>query len=110
MEILKNLLWVYPSAILTVWTLLTLTVAWTARLNRPIPRIFGVHPVLMQYNPKDEFLYTRPSPLDAVVCLVIGLVPVICAVALAGILWFAQFILVDHMKRSWRARRRQQNA
>jgi hypothetical protein len=87
MKFLSDLLWTYPAAIMTAWTLLTLAVAWTAPLNRPIPGIIGVHPMMMQLNPKDEILYSRPSLWMALAYLVVGAIPLVCALLLVFLVW-----------------------
>jgi hypothetical protein len=83
MELTKNLLWVYPAVIMTLWTLLTLLLAWTLPLNQRVPVIVPRHVLLLVLNPKDEYLYQRPSLLLALVFLVAGVIPVVCALMLA---------------------------
>lgn len=87
MKFLSDLLWTYPAAIMTAWTLLTLVVVWTAPLNRPIPGVIGTHPMMMQLNPKDEMLYSRPSLTMALAYLVLGAIPIVCALLLLFLGW-----------------------
>lgn len=77
MRILINLLWIYPCVIMTVWTILTALAGWTFKRNRPFPGFFGVHPMMMMLNPKDEMLYSRPSVASVLCFLVIGLIPML---------------------------------
>lgn len=76
---LMNLLkwfWLYPSMVMTTWTVLTFAAAWTFRRNRAFPRVFGLHLMMMQLNPKDEMLYQRPSLRMGLGYLAIGISPV----------------------------------
>jgi hypothetical protein len=76
---LMNLLkwfWLYPAIAMTAWTVMTVVAAWTFRRNRAFPRVFGLHLMMMQLNPKDEILYQRPSAGAALGYLGIGISPV----------------------------------
>lgn len=82
---LMNLLewfWFYPSIVMTVWTVLTFVAAWTYRRNRAFPRVFGLHLMMLQLNPKDEILYSRPSSMSVLVYLALGVTPVVGLVLL----------------------------
>lgn len=89
MEFLKHIIWTYPAAIMTSWTLMTALAAWTMRRNRPIPFIFSMHAMLMLLNPKDNYLYQRPSAGSILFFLVAGLLPVVSLLLL-----LAQFAMV----------------
>lgn len=82
MIFVKHFLWVYPAVIMTVWTLLTLLLAWTLPLNKSVPAIISGHALLTLMNPKDDKLYERPSPLLALGFLLAGVIPVVCALML----------------------------
>jgi hypothetical protein len=102
MELTKNLLWVYPAVIMTLWTLLTLLLAWTLPLNKRVPAIIGQHCLLLMLNPKDEYLYQRPSLLLALGFLVAGVIPVVCALMLAFHVLLSGLYLVEVFKKSKR--------
>lgn len=92
---LLNWLWLYPSMAMTVWTVLTLVAAWTFRRNRAFPRLFGLHLMMMQLNPKDEILYQRPSLGMALGYLAIGISPLggvllLACLAVAAVFTYAR--------------------
>jgi len=80
--------WVYSSLVMTAWTVLTVVAAWTFRRNRAFPRVFGLHLMMMQLNPKDEILYTRPSLGMAIGYLALSISP------LGGVLLIASLYVV----------------
>lgn len=81
------ILWAFPAAVLTAWTLLTAILAWTLPLKREVPLIIAGHLLLMLYNPKDEYLYQRPSLSAVVAVLAVGLIPVVSVLLLCLHAW-----------------------
>ncbi len=79
MDLMKNLLWVYPALGMTVFTLLTAVVAWTLRLGSSMPFPMACHAMCFMLNPKDDKLYQRPSVLAVLGFLLAGAIPVVCA-------------------------------
>jgi hypothetical protein len=102
MELTKNLLWVYPAAIMTTWTLFIVLIGWTLPLNKRIPAFVPTHLLLLSNNPKDEYLYQRPSLLLALGFLLVGLIPGVCALLLSVHLWLAGLCWVEAFKISRR--------
>ena len=97
------ILWVFPAAILTGWTLLTATLSWTLPLNRKVPLIITGHLLLMLYNPKDEYLYQRPSLSVVLAVLALGLVPVVSLLLLCFHAWLVWVYQMEQF-REWRKR------
>jgi hypothetical protein len=100
MELIKNLLWAYPAVIMTLWTLLTLWLTRTLPLKKRVPAFIAGHVLLLVYNPKDDYLYQRPSLRLGLCFLVIGVIPVICALMLVGHLLIYGLYLVEVLKQS----------
>lgn len=80
--------WLAPAALLTLWTLVVFILARVVPLRTPLQNLVGGHVLLLMYNPKDEFLYRRPTVNDALLLLGVGLVPVINLLMLVFQLWF----------------------
>jgi len=74
--------WYYPAVIMTVFTVIALVVAWTLPLKRKVPFPALAHLIFFMHNPKDDFLYHRPSFQTGAFFLVAGLVPVVNLVLL----------------------------
>ena len=82
MKLAISWLWVYPAFLMTLFTLLTFTVAAALPLGKRVPFGLNLHLQLLVSNPKDDYLYQRPSPLLALGFLVAGCIPLVTAVLL----------------------------
>lgn len=78
-----QVLFVFPAAIVTIWTVLTLLAARVMPLNKPFPAFFGAHPMMMTLNVMDKNLSKRPGWGRAVLFLAIGVLPVVSLLLLA---------------------------
>lgn len=79
-----HVLWTGPAALMTLWTVSTLLVAWTGKLDRRIPAIISLHLMLMMLNPKDDYLYQRPSLLAGLTFLLLSALPGFSILLFAG--------------------------
>jgi hypothetical protein len=86
MFILK-LLFVFPAAIATLWTVATAIVAWATPLNRKLPYVFWGHPMMLLLNYENQYLYNRPGWRRIAIFLALGVVPVVSALLLAWMLY-----------------------
>lgn len=82
------LVYVIPAALMTAWTLVAAFLAFTRPLGSKMPVIAATHVLKLQMNPKDEFLYQRPSRWMTFVALVLGALPAINLAVLSAHLWF----------------------
>jgi hypothetical protein len=99
---LTYLLWVYPAAIMTAWSVVTLVVAWMAPLGRPVPLIMTLHPMVVLINPKAWTLKQRPKLWLMLSILVVGVIPVLCAAALVLLVWLSVLMQRYRLKRYFR--------
>lgn len=87
MSIVFFLVFVFPAALMTAWTLTAAYLGFTRPLGSRMPVIAVTHVLLLQMNPKDDVLYHRPSRWTALVALVLGLLPAINLAVLSVHAW-----------------------
>lgn len=85
--IILNLLFVYPAAIVTLWTVVTLAAARLMQLDKPFPAFLGSHPMMLTLNIADEYLYRRPGWIRASIFLVLGIFPIASLLMLAWMVY-----------------------
>ena len=76
MVFLITFLWIVPAAIWTLWTLSAAFVGWVQSLDTKVNFLFGSNALLMSMNPKDEYLYERPSILRVLLFVSVGWIPI----------------------------------
>jgi len=99
---LVYLLWIYPAAIMTAWSVVTLVVAWTVPLGRPVPLLMMLHPMVVLINPKAWVLKRRPNFWLMAGILVVGVIPLLCAVVLVMLVWLSILMQRYRLKRYFR--------
>ncbi|KWU26388.1 hypothetical protein [Burkholderia cenocepacia] len=100
------LFWALPAVFMTLWTMLTAVLAWTLPLRKSVPTIIAGHILLAIYNPKDDYLYQRPSVPTVLAILAIGLVPLVSLLLLA----FHAFLVWTYQSEQCRQRRKRASA
>jgi hypothetical protein len=91
-------LWLVPSVLLAVWTFLAAVVAWSFPLRSPVPLFAQQHVLLLMHNPKDEYLYRRPSFKLALLLMLLWFVPALNLVWLTVQVGYAGLVLRDQLQ------------